>query len=62
MSVLMIFLIGVTVAAIVLIAAVAVGIGEAADPAHSKLRNLSDWERKLVERERARQAAEARRT
>ncbi len=48
-----IFVIGVLVTGTTLTAVVLVGISEAADPAHSRAEDLSDWERSFVDRDRA---------
>jgi hypothetical protein len=50
MSTLAIFVLGFVVTTIVLIAASLVGLSEASDPAHSRLSDLTDLERSLVDR------------
>jgi len=46
-----IFLLGILVTAITLTAVLLVGLGEAADPLHSRAEDLSSIESKLVDRE-----------
>lgn len=50
MTAVTIFVIGVLVTGMTLTAVVLVGVSEAADPAHSRTEDLSDWERALVNR------------
>ena len=50
MSTLAIFLLGLFVTGLTLIAVFLIGLTEAADPAHSRLRDLSPLEEKLVDR------------
>ena len=50
MTAVTIFVIGVLVTGMTLTAVVLVGVSEAADPAHSRAEDLSDWERALVNR------------
>jgi hypothetical protein len=51
MSTLAIFVVGFLVTTISITAAVFVGLSEAGDPAHSRISDLSDFERALVDRE-----------
>lgn len=50
MSTLTIFIFGLMVTGITLTAVILIGLSEAADPAHSRLRDLSRLERHLVDR------------
>jgi hypothetical protein len=52
-STLAIFVIGLLVTGITLTAVVLIGLSEASDPAHSRLSDLSELERNLVGRSRA---------
>ncbi|MFN0060144.1 MAG: hypothetical protein ACKVX7_16925 [Planctomycetota bacterium] len=51
MSTAIIFGVGVFVVAITSMAILSVGLGEAADPHHSRSEDLTAWERALVRRE-----------
>jgi hypothetical protein len=58
MTAVTIFVIGVLVTGMTLTAVVLVGVSEAADPAHSRPEDLSDWERALVNRGQAENGTE----
>ncbi len=59
MTTAMIFILGVFVTLIVVVATLMVGLGEAADSSHSRASDLSEWELALVKEERARRRAAA---
>ena len=51
MSTIAIFVLGLFVSGITLTAAILVGLSEAADPAHSRIEDLTPLERKIVGRD-----------
>ena len=58
MSTVPIFVLGVFVTLVTLVAAVLVGLSEASDPEQARPQDLTDWEKAFVSRERAKTAAD----